>query len=101
MGSFFLSSEIEVLILPLISRCHLKWDLVLRLILALHLIPHRMDMQPTIQTVDDIFRACVLDLKGNWDYHHSLIDFSYTIVTIQAFTWSFMRNYIGIHIDLH
>ena len=31
----------------------------------------------TIQTLEDLLRACVLDFKGNWDQHLSLIEFSY------------------------
>ena len=31
----------------------------------------------TIQTLEDMLRACVLDLKGSWDDHLSLIEFAY------------------------
>ncbi|GJT57147.1 putative reverse transcriptase domain-containing protein [Tanacetum coccineum] len=31
----------------------------------------------TIQTLEDMLRACVLDFKGNWDVHLSLVEFSY------------------------
>jgi hypothetical protein len=31
----------------------------------------------TIQTLEDMLRACVLDFKGNWDDHLPLIEFSY------------------------
>ncbi|WMV55235.1 hypothetical protein MTR67_048620 [Solanum verrucosum] len=31
----------------------------------------------TIQTLKDMLRACVIDFKGNWDYHMPLIKFSY------------------------
>ena len=31
----------------------------------------------TIQTIEDILRACVIDFKGNWDKHLSLVEFSY------------------------
>ncbi|KAH0705892.1 hypothetical protein KY285_010419 [Solanum tuberosum] len=31
----------------------------------------------TIQTLEDIFRACVIDLKGNWDDHLPIIEFAY------------------------
>ena len=31
----------------------------------------------TIQTLEDMLRACVIDLKGNWDDHLHLIEFSY------------------------
>ena len=31
----------------------------------------------TIQTLEDMLRACVLDFKGNWDDHLPLIEFAY------------------------
>ncbi|KAJ0580735.1 putative nucleotidyltransferase, Ribonuclease H [Helianthus annuus] len=31
----------------------------------------------TIQTLEDMLRACVMDLGGNWDTHLPLIEFSY------------------------
>ncbi|WMV49970.1 hypothetical protein MTR67_043355 [Solanum verrucosum] len=31
----------------------------------------------TIQTLEDMLRACVIDFKGNWDEHLPLIEFSY------------------------
>lgn len=31
----------------------------------------------TIQTLEDMIRACVLDFKGNWDDHLPLIEFAY------------------------
>nr|GEV72734.1 hypothetical protein [Tanacetum cinerariifolium] len=31
----------------------------------------------TIQTLEDMLRACVLDLRGSWDVHLSLVEFSY------------------------
>jgi hypothetical protein len=31
----------------------------------------------TIQTLEDMLRACVLDFGGNWDEHLSLIEFAY------------------------
>ena len=30
-----------------------------------------------IQTLEDMLRACVIDFKGSWDDHLSLIEFSY------------------------
>ena len=37
------------------------------------------DSQPerTIQTLEDILRACVLDLKGSWEEHLPLVEFAY------------------------
>ncbi|GJS93188.1 retrovirus-related pol polyprotein from transposon TNT 1-94 [Tanacetum coccineum] len=31
----------------------------------------------TIQTLEDMLRACVLDFRGSWDVHLSLVEFSY------------------------
>ena len=31
----------------------------------------------TIQTLEDMLRACVLEFKGNWDDHLPLIEFAY------------------------
>ena len=31
----------------------------------------------TIQTLEDMLRACVLDLKGSWEEHLPLVEFSY------------------------
>ncbi|GKB18022.1 putative reverse transcriptase domain-containing protein [Tanacetum coccineum] len=31
----------------------------------------------TIQTLEDMLRACILDFRGNWDVHLPLVEFSY------------------------
>ena len=31
----------------------------------------------TIQTLEDMLRACVIDFKGSWDDHLPLIEFAY------------------------
>ena len=31
----------------------------------------------TIQVLEDMLRACVLDLKGSWDEHLPLVEFTY------------------------
>ena len=31
----------------------------------------------TIQTLEDIMRACAMEFKGNWDDHLSLLEFTY------------------------
>nr|GFD41309.1 reverse transcriptase domain-containing protein [Tanacetum cinerariifolium] len=31
----------------------------------------------TIQTLEDMLRACVLDFRGSWDVHLLLVEFSY------------------------
>ncbi|KAL0545745.1 hypothetical protein IC582_015636 [Cucumis melo] len=33
--------------------------------------------EQTIQTLEDMLRACVLQFKGNWDAHLSLMEFAY------------------------
>ncbi|GKC46047.1 putative reverse transcriptase domain-containing protein, partial [Tanacetum coccineum] len=33
--------------------------------------------EPTIQTLKDMLRACVLDFEGSWDVHLPLVEFSY------------------------
>ena len=40
--------------------------------------PH-MDgqLERTIQILEDILRACVLDLKGAWEEHLPLVEFAY------------------------
>ncbi|GJZ81902.1 putative reverse transcriptase domain-containing protein [Tanacetum coccineum] len=35
------------------------------------------DVERTIQTLEDMLRACVLDFGGSWDVHLSLVEFSY------------------------
>ncbi|WMV46552.1 hypothetical protein MTR67_039937, partial [Solanum verrucosum] len=34
-------------------------------------------VERTIQTLEDMLRACVIDFKGNWDHHLTLIEFAY------------------------
>ncbi|WMV40816.1 hypothetical protein MTR67_034201 [Solanum verrucosum] len=34
-------------------------------------------VEHTIQTLEDMFRVCVIDFKGNWDDHLPLIEFAY------------------------
>ena len=31
----------------------------------------------TIQTLEDMLRACVIEFKGSWDTHLSLMEFAY------------------------
>ncbi|GJW97084.1 putative reverse transcriptase domain-containing protein [Tanacetum coccineum] len=33
--------------------------------------------EPTIQTLEDMLRACVMDFEGSWDVHLPLVEFSY------------------------
>ena len=34
-------------------------------------------LERTIQVLEDMLRACVLDLKGSWDEHSPLVEFAY------------------------
>ncbi|KAL0449667.1 UNVERIFIED_CONTAM: Transposon Ty3-I Gag-Pol polyprotein [Sesamum latifolium] len=34
-------------------------------------------LERTIQTLEDMMRACVIEFRGNWDDHLPLIEFSY------------------------
>ena len=34
-------------------------------------------LERTSQTLEDMLRACMLEFKGNWDEHLSLIEFAY------------------------
>ena len=36
--------------------------------------------EKTIQTLEDMLQACVLDLKGSWEEYLPLVEFAYTIV---------------------
>ena len=33
--------------------------------------------EKTIQTLEDMLRACILDLKGSWEGHLPLVEFAY------------------------
>ncbi|KAI3819778.1 hypothetical protein L1987_13628 [Smallanthus sonchifolius] len=51
----------------------------------------------TIQTLEDMLRACVIDFGGNWDSHLSLIEFSYnnsyhTSINMAPFEALYGRN---------
>ena len=34
-------------------------------------------LERTIQTLEDMLRVCVLDLKGSWEEHLPLVEFAY------------------------
>ena len=53
-----------------------------------------MDRKRTIQTLEDMLRACVIDLKGSWDDHLLLIEFAY-----KNSYQPFMRLCMGIDVD--
>ncbi|GKA78626.1 putative reverse transcriptase domain-containing protein [Tanacetum coccineum] len=46
----------------------------------------------TIQTLEDMLRACVIDFGGSWDVHLSLAKFLITIVTILEFDMRRLRH---------
>ncbi|GJR46099.1 putative reverse transcriptase domain-containing protein [Tanacetum coccineum] len=67
------------------------WVIVDRLTKFAHFLPMREDYkmerlarlylneisERTIQTLEDMLRACVLEFGGSWDVHLSLVEFSY------------------------
>ena len=40
---------------------------------------HQTDgqLEQTIKILEDMLRACILDLKGSWEDHFPLVEFSY------------------------
>ena len=65
----------------------------------------QMDSQAehTIQTLEDMLRDCIIDFKGNWDKHLSLIEVSYnntyhssiSMAPYEAFYGRICRSPIG------
>ncbi|WMV07972.1 hypothetical protein MTR67_001357 [Solanum verrucosum] len=53
------------------------WVIVDRMTKSAHFCRIDGQEERTIQTLDDMLRACVIDFKGNWDDHLPLIEFSY------------------------
>ncbi|XP_022851367.1 uncharacterized protein LOC111373115 [Olea europaea var. sylvestris] len=56
------------------------WILVDRLTKTARFLPIKVthgQSKRTIQTLEDILRACVLQFKGNWDTHLPLMEFPY------------------------
>ncbi|GJX71747.1 putative reverse transcriptase domain-containing protein [Tanacetum coccineum] len=63
------------------------WVIVDRLTKSAHFLPMREDnkmdrltdgqSERTIQTLEDMLRACFLDFGGSWDVHLPLVEFSY------------------------
>ncbi|KAL0291840.1 UNVERIFIED_CONTAM: Transposon Ty3-G Gag-Pol polyprotein [Sesamum radiatum] len=47
----------------------------------------------TIQTLEDMMRACTMEFKGNWDDHLPLMEFAYNIVFIPALVWLRTKPY--------
>ncbi|GKE35008.1 putative reverse transcriptase domain-containing protein, partial [Tanacetum coccineum] len=58
-----------------------KMDRLARLylngIMARHGVPTNGQSERTIQTLEDMLRACVLDFGGSWDVHLPLVEFLY------------------------
>ncbi|GJW21066.1 putative reverse transcriptase domain-containing protein [Tanacetum coccineum] len=48
----------------------------------------------TIQTLEDMLRACVMDFGGSWDNYLSLTNFPITIVIIRVFDVLHLRHYM-------
>jgi hypothetical protein len=49
----------------------------------------------TIQILDDMFRACVLDFKGNWIQYLSLINLTTTTVIRRILVCRHMKHSTG------
>ncbi|KAH0644963.1 hypothetical protein KY284_032847 [Solanum tuberosum] len=54
----------------------------------------------TIQTLEDMLRACVIDFKSNWDDHLPLIEFAYnkSITQVLVPSWYMRRD---LEFDVH
>ena len=44
-------------------------------------------LKMTIRLLDDMLRACVMDLKGSWDEHFPLVEFAYNTVIGRVYRW--------------
>ncbi|KAD3640187.1 hypothetical protein E3N88_29410 [Mikania micrantha] len=53
------------------------WVIVDRLTKSAHFLAIHGQTERTIQTLEDMLRACVIDFGGNWDDHLPLVEFSY------------------------
>ena len=50
--------------------------------------------------LEDMLRACVLDLKGSWDEHLPLVEFAYNNSYQLSIQMAPMRHCMGDRIDL-
>nr|GEX74377.1 retrovirus-related Pol polyprotein from transposon TNT 1-94 [Tanacetum cinerariifolium] len=53
----------------------------------------------TIQTMEDMLRACILDFRKGWDRHLPLVELSITTVTIPALRLLHLRHCMGISVN--
>ncbi|TYK06127.1 Gag protease polyprotein [Cucumis melo var. makuwa] len=56
--------------------------------------------EKTIQTLDDMLRACALQFKGSWDTHLPLMKFAYNNSYQSSIVWHHMRPYTADHAKL-
>ena len=103
MGFLCLFSQIEVLSLPIILEVFQK-GLGNPVNLSTTFHP-QMDGQAecTIQTLEDMLRASVIDFKGSWDDHFPLSEFAYNniyhssiqMAPYEALYWRRCRSHGG------
>ena len=56
-------------------------------------------LERTIQVLEDMLRACVLDHKGSWEEQLPLVEFAYNKVTSRVYRWHHMRHCMRGHAD--
>ncbi|RVW95658.1 Transposon Ty3-I Gag-Pol polyprotein [Vitis vinifera] len=57
-------------------------------------------LERVIQVLEDLLRACILDLQGNWDDHLPLVELPITIVFKLALGWHLLRHCMVGNVDL-
>ena len=57
-------------------------------------------LERVIQVLEDLLRACVLDLKGNWDDYLPLVEFAYNNSFQASIGWHLLRCYMVGDFDL-
>ncbi|KAL0292474.1 UNVERIFIED_CONTAM: hypothetical protein Scaly_2588700 [Sesamum calycinum] len=64
---------------PTLRKHDAIWIIVDRSTKLAHFLLIRLDgqLETTIQTLEDMMRACTMEFKGNWDDHLPLMEFSY------------------------
>ena len=53
----------------------------------------------TVQVLEDMLRACVLDLKGSWEEHLPLVEFSYNSSYQESIQMAPYEALYGSHVD--